>query len=53
MIADVALDPYTSHGHDGLLDESGYVDNDRSLATLTDQAKSLDNIQEKIGRAHV
>ena len=41
VIADVALDPYTSHGHDGLLDESGYVDNDRSLATLTDQAVTL------------
>jgi porphobilinogen synthase len=41
VIADVALDPYTSHGHDGLLDESGYVDNDRSLATLTDQAMTL------------
>ena len=41
VIADVALDPYTSHGHDGLLDELGYVDNDRSLATLTDQAMTL------------
>ena len=41
VIADVALDPYTSHGHDGLLDESGYVDNDKSLATLTDQAMTL------------
>jgi len=41
VIADVALDPYTSHGHDGLLDESGYVDNDRSLATLTNQAMTL------------
>ena len=41
VIADVALDPYTSHGHDGLLDESGYVDNDRSLTTLTDQAMTL------------
>lgn len=41
VIADVALDPYTSHGHDGLLDESGYVDNDRSLTILTDQAMTL------------
>ena len=41
VIADVALDPYTSHGHDGLLDESGYVDNDRSLTTQTDQAMTL------------
>ena len=40
-IADVALDPYTSHGHDGLLDQTGYVDNDRSLTTLTDQALTL------------
>ena len=41
VIADVALDPYTSHGHDGLLDESGYVDNDISLASLTGQAMTL------------
>ena len=41
VIADVALDPYTSHGHDGLLDESGYVDNDSSLASLTGQAMTL------------
>ena len=41
VIADVALDPYTSHGHDGLLDESGYVDNDTSLASLTGQAMTL------------
>ena len=41
VISDVALDPYTSHGHDGLLDESGYVDNYRSLATLTYQAMTL------------
>ena len=43
VIADVALDPYTSHGHDGLLDESGYVDNDSSLASLTGQAMTLAN----------
>ena len=30
VIADVALDPYTSHGHDGVLDENGYVENDKS-----------------------
>ena len=41
VIADVALDPYTSHGHDGLLDKSGYVDNDSSLASLTGQAMTL------------
>ena len=41
VIADVALDPYTSHGHDGLLNESGYVDNDKSLASLTAQAMTL------------
>ena len=41
VIADVALDPYTSQGHEGLLDESGYVDNDTSLASLTGQAMTL------------
>ena len=41
VIADVALDPCTSHGHDGLLNESGYVDNDKSLVSLTAQAMTL------------
>ncbi|MEM6884229.1 MAG: porphobilinogen synthase [Verrucomicrobiota bacterium] len=34
FFVDVALDPYTSHGHDGLLDEQGNVDNDSTVATL-------------------
>jgi porphobilinogen synthase len=38
VLTDVALDPYTSHGHDGLLDEAGYVLNDDTAALLTDQA---------------
>lgn len=38
VICDVALDPYTSHGHDGLLDEDGRVDNDRTLQALITQA---------------
>jgi porphobilinogen synthase len=38
VITDVALDPYTSHGQDGLLDESGYVVNDETVAALTRQA---------------
>ena len=38
ILADVALDPYTSHGHDGLLDAHGRVDNDRTLDILTAQA---------------
>jgi len=38
VITDVALDPYTSHGQDGLLDESGYVANDLTVAALTRQA---------------
>ena len=41
IIADVALDPYTSHGHDGLLDSKGYVENDSSLTVLTEQALAL------------
>jgi porphobilinogen synthase len=40
VITDVALDPYTSHGQDGLLDESGYVTNDLTVAALTRQALS-------------
>jgi porphobilinogen synthase len=38
IITDVALDPYTSHGQDGLLDETGYVANDLTVAALTKQA---------------
>ena len=38
VMTDVALDPYTSHGQDGLLDASGYILNDPTLAVLTEQA---------------
>lgn len=38
VITDVALDPYTSHGQDGLVDGSGYVLNDETLAVLVKQA---------------
>jgi len=38
VITDVALDPYTSHGQDGLIDATGYVLNDETLAVLTRQA---------------
>ncbi|WP_299232269.1 porphobilinogen synthase [uncultured Halomonas sp.] len=40
IITDVALDPYTSHGQDGILDEQGYVQNDRTVETLLRQALS-------------
>ncbi len=40
VVTDVALDPYTSHGQDGLLDESGYVVNDLTVETLVRQALS-------------
>ena len=40
VITDVALDPYTSHGQDGLLDESGYVVNDETIEVLVKQALS-------------
>lgn len=38
VLTDVALDPYTSHGQDGLVDGSGYVLNDDTVAVLVDQA---------------
>ena len=38
IMTDVALDPYTSHGQDGLLDETGYILNDETVAVLTRQA---------------
>ncbi|MSR14018.1 MAG: porphobilinogen synthase [Gammaproteobacteria bacterium] len=40
VITDVALDPYTSHGHDGVTDETGYVLNDVTLEILVKQALS-------------
>lgn len=40
VISDVALDPFTSHGQDGLIDETGYVMNDETVAVLTKQALS-------------
>ncbi|APE31262.1 delta-aminolevulinic acid dehydratase [Halomonas aestuarii] len=40
IITDVALDPYTSHGQDGILDQAGYVHNDRTVETLLKQALS-------------
>ncbi|MCW3847690.1 porphobilinogen synthase [Sphingomonas sp. LB-2] len=38
VLTDVALDPYTSHGHDGLVDGAGYVLNDETASVLVDQA---------------
>jgi porphobilinogen synthase len=38
LLTDVALDPYTSHGQDGLLDDSGYIVNDATVAVLCQQA---------------
>jgi porphobilinogen synthase len=40
VITDVALDPFTTHGQDGLLDEHGYVTNDRTVDMLIRQALS-------------
>ena len=40
VITDVALDPYTTHGQDGILDASGYVVNDETVAALCRQALS-------------
>ncbi len=38
LISDIALDPYTSHGQDGLIDENGYVINDQTTDILLKQA---------------
>jgi len=40
VITDVALDPFTTHGQDGLIDEAGYVVNDQTVAALVKQALS-------------
>lgn len=43
VLTDVALDPYTSHGQDGLVDAAGYVVNDDTVAMLVDQAVNQAN----------
>ncbi|WP_299531296.1 porphobilinogen synthase [uncultured Herbaspirillum sp.] len=40
VLCDVALDPYTSHGQDGVLDETGYILNDETIALLVKQAQT-------------
>ena len=41
IITDVALDPYTSHGHDGILGEDGEILNDKTVEILQEQSLSL------------
>lgn len=41
IITDTALDPYTPHGHDGVIDDAGYVLNDQTVDILVQQALSL------------
>ena len=41
LIGDVALDPYTDHGHDGLVDDTGTIVNDETVARLEEQALVL------------
>ncbi len=43
VLTDVALDPYTSHGQDGLVNDAGYVVNDETVAVLVDQAVNQAN----------
>ncbi len=43
ILTDVALDPYTSHGQDGLINDAGYVLNDETVAVLVDQAVNQAN----------
>jgi porphobilinogen synthase len=38
VMTDVALDPYTTHGQDGVIDDTGYVMNDETIAVITQQA---------------
>ena len=40
IITDIALDPYTLSGHDGIIDSNGYVLNDKTVSVLTKQALS-------------
>jgi porphobilinogen synthase len=43
ILTDVALDPYTSHGQDGLIDAAGYVENDATVEVLVGQALNQAN----------
>lgn len=43
VMTDVALDPFTSHGQDGLLDATGYIVNDETVEVLTQQALTQSN----------
>ena len=55
VIADVALDPYTSHGHDGVLDENGYVENSKIFIaeiTLNNKIKRLIKNNQRL-RIHI
>jgi porphobilinogen synthase len=38
LMCDVALDPYTDHGHDGIINKKGYVDNDKTVEILVKQS---------------
>jgi len=38
-MTDVALDPFTTHGQDGLINDDGYVLNDETIAVLVQQAR--------------
>lgn len=40
VITDIALDPYTLHGHDGILDKNGKIDNDASVEIMVRQAQT-------------
>lgn len=40
IIADTALDPYTTHGHDGIINSAGFVQNDQTIEILIQQALS-------------
>ena len=48
VMTDVALDPYTSHGQDGVIDDTGYILNDETIAILQKQALT----QARGGRRH-
>ena len=41
IVCDVARDPYTDHGHDGVLDQNGNISNDRTVERLVEQARLL------------
>ena len=48
VMCDVALDPYTTHGQDGLIDETGYILNDETIEVLVEQVLAQARVRQNL-----